>query len=243
MIDLHLAIILEKILVFIPVKNEEKTIKKIIEEISITYPTWDILVVDDVSDDNTRQEVQKTKARLVPMLLNTKAIGTILTAFLIATKKEYDYLVKIDGDGQQEVSVLKLLVDAIKMNHADIAIGSRYVKQQEETDSFIKVIGRVTSSALINFKIRNKNKISDCTSGVRAWNANSIRILSKLYHEKPLTHDSIFWVREAVIASRNGLKIIEIPAFYHKREHGKSKSFSPINMITFPLRLLGILIS
>ncbi len=233
----------ERVLVFIPVKNEEKTIKKIIEEISVTYPTWDIVVIDDVSDDNTCQEVQKTKARLIPMLLNTRAIGTILTAFLIAAKEKYDYLVKIDGDGQQEVSVLKLLLDAIKTNRADIAIGSRYVKRQQETDSFVKVIGRVTSSALINFKIRGKNKISDCTSGVRAWNANSIRILSNLYYEKPLAHDSVFWVREAIIASRNGLKIIEIPAFYHKREHGKSKSFSPVNMITFPLRLLGILIS
>lgn len=233
----------DKILVFIPVKNEEMTIRGIVDEISITYPHWDIIVIDDGSNDNTREEVQKTRAKLVPLLLNTKGVGTVLTAFSIAVNGEYDYLVKIDGDGQQEVSLLKPLVDSIKTNHVDIAIGSRYVKKQQETDSFVKVIGRVTSSALINFKIRGKNKISDCTSGVRAWNVNSIKILSEIYYEKPLAHDSVFWVREAVIASRNGLKIIEIPAFYHKREHGKSKSFSPVNMITFPLRLLGILIS
>lgn len=236
-------VVKERVLVFIPVKNEEKTIRKIIDEISETYPFWDIIVIDDGSNDNTCNEVRRTKAKLIPLLLNTKGIGTVITAFLIAAKGKYDYLVKIDGDGQQEVSVLKLLLDAIKMNQVDIAIGSRYVKKQQETDSFIKVIGRVTSSALINFKIRGKNKISDCTSGVRAWNANSIRVLNGLYYEKPLTHDSVFWVREAVIASRNGLKIVEIPAFYHKREHGKSKSFSPINMMIFPLRLLGILIS
>lgn len=233
----------DKILVFIPVKNEEITIKGIIDEISTTYPHWDIVVIDDGSNDNTRDEVRRTRAKLVPLLLNTKGVGTVLTAFLIAAKGEYDYLVKIDGDGQQEVSVLKLLVDAIKTNHVDIAIGSRYVKKQQETDSFVKVIGRVISSALINFKIRGKNKISDCTSGVRAWNSKSIRILNDLYYKTPLAHDSVFWVREAVIASNNDLKIIEIPAFYHKRAHGKSKSFSPVNMITFPLRLLGILIS
>jgi len=219
------------------------TIRGIIDEISDTYPHWDIVVIDDGSNDNTREEVQKTRAKLIPLLVNTKGVGTVLTAFLIAAKGKYDYLVKIDGDGQQEVSLLNLLVDAIKTNHADIAIGSRYVKKQQETDSFIKVIGRVTSSALINFKIRGKNKISDCTSGVRAWNADSIQILNKLYYKQPLAHDSVFWVREAVVASNNALKIIEIPAFYHKRAHGKSKSFSPVNMIIFPLRLLGILIS
>lgn len=233
----------EKVLVFIPVKNEEKTIKKIIDEIASMYPTWDILVVDDVSDDNTVEEVKKTKAKLLPMLLNTKGVGTVLTAFRTASIGHYDYLVKIDGDGQQEVSLLKLLIQELKKPGVDIAIGSRYIKVQEETDSFVKVIGRVGSSALINFKIRGKNRITDCTTGVRAWNKKSIEILNQIYFDQVLAHDSVFWVREAVIASRNNLKIAEIPAFYHKREHGKSKSFSLTNMWTFPFRLLGVLIS
>lgn len=232
----------ERILVYIPVKNEEKTIKKIVDEISSSYPTWDIIVVDDGSDDNTPNEVIKTKANLVSLMINTKGVGTILTAFMIAFKGRYDYMVKIDGDGQQEVGTLKLLIESLKEEKSDIVVGSRYVRKQKETDSFLKVIGRVTTSALINFKMRDKNKISDATSGVRAWNAKSIRILSDLYMSENLAHDSIFWIREAIIASRKSLKITEIPAFYHKRMHGKSKSFSPTNMILFPVRLFSLLV-
>jgi glycosyltransferase involved in cell wall biosynthesis len=236
-------VISEKILVFIPVKNEEKTIRDVITEVSKRYPMWDILVVDDGSDDATAEEARKTKAIVIPLLLNTRGVGAVLTAFMVANKGKYDYLVKIDGDGQQEADVLRLLIDAIKENHVDIAVGSRYVKKQEETDSFIRVIGRVVSSSLLNFKLRGRNKITDSTSGVRAWNSKSIELLTKNYHKHILTHDSVFWLHEAVLASRLGLKIHEIPAFYHPRKHGKSKSFSFMNMCIFPFRLLVILIS
>ncbi len=79
---------------------------------------------------------------------------------------------------------------------------------------------------MINFKVRGKNRITDCTTGIRAWNKKSIGILNNIYFQKPLAHYSVFWVREAIIASYKNLKISEIPAFYHKREFGESKSFS-----------------
>lgn len=233
----------DRVLVFIPVLNEEKTIKKIIDEISLTYPNWDILVVDDGSTDATIKEAQKTKATVIPLLINSEGVGTVLTALMIASRSKYDYMVKIDGDGQQEVSVLKQLVQTLKENNVDIAVGSRYLKKTEETDSFIKVIGRVMSSGLINFKLRGKNKITDCTSGIRAWNSKSIMKLNEIYSRQNLGNGSVFWIREAFIASDNGLKIQEIPAFYFERKHGKSKSFSISNMWTFPFRLGLILIS
>ena len=232
----------KRILVYIPVKNEEMTIKKVIDEISTAHPSWDILVVDDCSDDNSIFEVKKTKATIAPLIINTKGVGTILTAFMIAKKNNYDFMVKIDGDGQQEVGVLEPLIKSMYEKNTDIVIGSRYVKKQKETDSFLKVLGRVVSSSLINFKIRGKNNITDCTSGVRAWNSKSIGLLTDVYMQEPIAHDSMFWIREAIIASRLGLKINEIPAFYNKRMYGKSKSFSPINMLTFPLRLISLLV-
>lgn len=233
----------DKVLVFIPVKNEENTIKKIIDEISDVYPNWDILVIDDESTDNTIREASRTKAKVIPLVMNTLGRSSVIASFMIAQAGKYDYLVKIDGDGQQEVSVLGLLIQALRDNQADIAIGSRYIKKMPETDSFIKVIGRVTSSALINFKARGKNKITDCTSGVKAWNAKSIRLLSTMYFKHGMNHGTVYLQREIIFATRNGLRITEVPAFYKKREHGKSKSFNLTNMIAYPFRLLFLLIS
>jgi len=233
----------DKVLVFIPVKNEEKTIKKIINDIADVHPSWDILVIDDESTDDTIKEASKTKARVVSLVMNTLGRSSVITSFMIAYTGKYDYMVKIDGDGQQEVSVLWPLIQALKNNQADIVIGSRYVKKTPETDSFIKVIGRVTSSALINFKTRGKSKITDCTSGVKAWNAKSIRLLSSMYFNDGMCHGTVYLQREIIFAARNGLRIIEIPAFYKKREHGKSKSFNLINMLSYPFRFLFLLIS
>ena len=230
----------DKVLVCVPVLNEEKTVKKVVDEIYEEYPEWDVIVVDDGSNDKTIYEASKTQAKIIPFVMNTKGNGSDLIAFMIADKKKYDYLLKIDGDGQQDVKDLRKLFLSLKDKKGDIVVGSRYVEKQIETDSFIKVIGRVGTSALINFKVRGKNKVTDCTSGIRAWNYKSIQILNQYYNNEEIIHDSLFWIRENIVASRKGLKIYEIPVFYKKREFGKSKSFSLKNMIEFPLRF-GIL--
>ena len=233
----------EKVLVFIPVKNEEKTIKKIIEDILQKNPSWDVLVVDDNSNDGTISEVKKTKAMLVTLILATRGHSSVLAAFLLAARKKYNYLLKIDGDDQQEIDVLNDLVSALKQSHADIAIGSRYVKKMEETDSFLRVVGRVFSSALVNFKIRGKNNISDCTSGIRGCNAKAIKLLNEIYSKNSIKHETVYLQHEIILASRLGLKIVEVPAFFNKRKFGKSKSFSSANMFTYPFRLMLLLIN
>jgi len=226
----------ERVLVYVPVLNEEKTIKSVVDEIYEKFPAWDVIVVDDDSEDNTVSEVLKTKARLIPLLINTKGNGGDIVSFMLADNEKYDYLLKIDGDGQQDVALLGELLETLRKNKGDIVVGSRYLKKQKETDSFIKVIGRVSTSALVNFKVRNKNRITDCTSGIRAWNSKSIKILNDYYTKNNLVHDSLFWVRECIVASRLGLKIVEIQAFYKQREFGESKSFSLKRMIIFPFR-------
>jgi len=232
-----------RVLVYVPVKDEEKTVRSVVDEIAELYPEWDIIVVDDKSEDNTISEAQKTKARLISLLINTKGVGPDLTAFLVAYNEKYDYLLKIDGDGQQEAKLLREMYDNLRKQDGDICIGSRYVKKQKETDSFIKAIGRNFTSALVNYKIRKKNRITDCTSGIRAWNKKSLLKLTPYYMNKSLTNDSVFWIREAIIASKMGLKVCEVPAYYHARRYGKSKSFSLQNMITFPVRFLMIMVS
>jgi len=228
----------DRVLVYVPVWNEEKTVGLIINEIYEKHPNWDVIAVDDASEDNTIEEIMKTKARLIPLVINTKGSGGDLIAFMIADHENYDFLLKIDADGQQEIDDLGKLFQVLKNGQGDIAVGSRYVVKQKETDSFIKVIGRNVTSSLINFKVRDKNKITDCTSGIRAWNKKSIKMLNDYYTKQDLVHDSIFWIRESVVASRGGLRIFEIPAFYNKREFGESKSFSLKHMIEFPFRFI-----
>jgi len=95
---------------------------------------------------------------------------------------------------------------------------------------------------LINFKLKGKNHITDVTSGLRGWNAQSIKIFQKIYSTRPLPNNSTFWIVEDIIATKKNLTIKEVPTFYSKRKYGKSKSFSPLNMAFFVFRLLHILI-
>ena len=66
----------------------------------------------------------------------------------------------------------------------------------------IKIFGRRISSFIIN-RIIMGNNITDVTSGLRAWNKRSVKLLCNIYFNKyKLTDDSVFWVFETIIASK-----------------------------------------
>jgi hypothetical protein len=122
-------------------------------------------------------------------------------------------------------------------------VGSRYLANKnavEEDDSTIKFAGRAFSSALMTILI--KRRITDTTSGLRAWNRKALRILTNVYlNERKLPDDSVLWLVETIIAKKKGLEIREVPIEVKPRKYGKSKSYSFTKMVKYPFRLITLL--
>ena len=87
-----------------------------------------------------------------------------------AMDKNYDIAVQFDGDGQHSAKYVKYLVDEIE-NGIDIAIGSRFVTVKKPWS--LRMLGSRVISACI-FLTTGK-KITDPTSGMRAYNKNIIK--------------------------------------------------------------------
>ena len=231
------------ILVMIPAYNEENTIEEVVKGVSKLYPDFDILVINDGSEDETEKHAKKAGAIVITLPYHAGGTAAVLTGYLVALKYGYDYLVKIDGDGQHRPEDIERVLQPVIMGRADICVGSRYLANinEMEEDSIIKIGGRAFSSALVS--ALTKRKITDATSGLRAWNRKALHILTNVYlNERRLPDDSVFWLVETIIANEKNLKVMEVPIEVLPRKYGKSKSFSFVKMVKYPFRLVKLLI-
>jgi glycosyltransferase involved in cell wall biosynthesis len=230
----------QRVLVMIPAYNEENTVGEVVKSTLALHNGFRVVVIDDGSEDETARKAEEAGADVVSLPFHCGGSVVMQTGYLIAARQGYDYMVKIDADGQHKPEEIPRLLDPLIENKADLTMGSRYLKLNGEEASMVKEGGRVFSSTLVS--MFRKMEITDVTSGMRAWSRKAIEALLLLYEERRFIDDSVFWVVETLLASRNGLRLKEVPIEVLPRKHGRSKSFSTAKMLLYPLRLLTTLV-
>jgi len=205
-----------EILVIIPAYNEEDNIKNVIHSISATYPSYDILVIDDGSRDNTANFARQTKlANVISLPYNIGIGGSVQTGFKFARKYGYKFAIQFDGDGQHLVEEIKKILRPVISGDADCMIGSRFVQNDENYHpdllrKFGIYILRQYSYLYIG------QRISDQTSGFRAFNKECIDALAD-YYPKDYPEPEVI-----VFLGRNNFVIKEVFTQMKERQGGVS---------------------
>jgi len=205
-----------KILAIVPAFNEEHSITKVIEDLrSIKLPI-DILIVNDGSTDNTSFAARQTgKTIVLDLSLNLGIGGAVQAGFIYACQNNYHLAIQFDGDAQHIASEIeKILIPVIK-GEADVVIGSRFLENRSKykTD-FVRKLGIIIFQVVIS--VLNRKKITDCTSGFRAYNYKAIKFFSDYY-------PADFPEPEAVILLiRNGFILKEVMVEMRQRGGGIS---------------------
>lgn len=230
-----------KVLIMIPAYNEEKTVGDVVKSVIDLHPDFEVVVIDDGSDDGTVKNAAEAGAEVVSLPFHCGGSIAIQTGYLIATRDNFDYTVKIDADGQHKPKEISKLLNPLLKGEAAMTVGSRYVVDNDNNDdSAVKTGGRLFSSTLVS--LLRKMEITDVTSGMRAWNRKAINALMRQYKERKVVEDSVFWVAETLLASKLGLRMKEVPIEVLPRRYGRSKSFSRYNMLMYPVRLITTLL-
>jgi len=205
----------KKILIIIPAFNEEKNIKKAIQEVFETNSDLSVVVINDGSEDQTAQKAKQTKAFVLSLPFNLGIGGAVQTGFKFALEKGYDFAVQVDGDCQHDVNYLKNLLQPIIENRADMTMGSRFLPPYlGYRSSFIRRIGINFFARLISFL--TDYKVTDPTSGFRAYNRNMIRVFANYYPQDFPEPEAI------VVAGRYKARLMEVPVKMRKRASGNS---------------------
>lgn len=214
----------EKILIFIPVYNEEENVLLIVRDIFKKYKkSVDILFVEDNSKDQTLKNILilKKKFKNIFLIKRKKKLG-IGSAHKVgiswAFKKKYSLLVTMDCDGTHDPFYIKKIIFNLKKNKSDISITNRFLKKNSLID-WSK--WRIMLTKIRHLLIKIVLNISFDSSGAfRCYDLKKIELKHIL-----LAKDngySFFW-ESIFILDRLNYKITEIPIKLPGRLSGSSK--------------------
>ncbi len=203
-----------KVLVIIPAYNEESSIAGVIEEVRALDMGYDIVVVDDGSEDRTGEKAMNAGAHVLSLPINLGIGAAMQTGFHYAIRRNYDCAVQVDGDGQHPAQEIPRLVNALATGDADVVIGSRFLEKKGFQSTFSRRAGIMYFEFL--HKMLTKVHVTDSTSGFRALNRKALLVVDKYYPDEYPEAESI------VLFSRNALKMQEVPVIMRERQGGES---------------------
>ena len=204
-----------KIVVLITVYNEEQNIGPLLDEINSSY---DVYIVDDGSTDNTVKIAREAGARVVRLPFNLGQGAATIAGYKLLLEKNYDVIVKMDGDGQHNPDHIPAFTDKLKTSGVDIVIGSRILGTNHEDAPFFRRTFLPFYTTLINRL--TGYEMTDSMSGFRAFRVDALKsvidILDNLIEPQYIASE--MFIRFA----RAGLSIAEVPIHMRNRKSGSS---------------------
>ena len=209
-----------KTLIIVPAYNEEKNIKKTVEDIK-KNSEYDYIVINDCSKDRTKEVCEKNGFNLISLPINNGLTSVMQLGMKYAYQNGYDIAIQFDGDGQHQAKYLKKLVNEIINNESDVVIGSRFVERKKPYS--IRMVG----SRLISWTIKmtTSKKIMDPTSGMRAYNKKAIVEFNKNPSLTPEPDTIVYMLKKE-------MKITEVQVEMKEREFGESY-LNPVRSIKY----------
>jgi dolichol-phosphate mannosyltransferase len=214
-----------KSVVIIPTYNEKENIEKIIRTVCSLARPFDILIIDDHSPDGTAEIVRNMQKEYPGEIFLLERAGKLvlgtayITGFKWALEQDYDFIFEMDADFSHNPNDLIPLLDACEKDHADVAIGSRYITGVNVVNW---PMGRVLMSYYASAYVRfiTGMTIRDTTAGFKCYTKN---VLKSINLDRIRFKGYAFQIEMKFTAWKMGFKITEVPIIFTERKHGASK--------------------
>jgi len=220
---------LRKRLVIVPAYNEEKNIGQVVDDILGSGLGFDVVVIDDGSHDRSGEVARAHGARVIKLPFNLGIGGAVQTGLKFAQRHGYDVAIQIDGDGQHLPSEIPHLLAPLQRREADVVIGSRYLGARHYRTPFMRRAGMIVFSAVNSMLVGQR--ITDSTSGFRAFNRRAIEFLSSHYPSDYPEPEAV------VILGRNGFRLKESAVKMRQRLAGES-SIDSLGAVYYMVKVL-----
>jgi dolichol-phosphate mannosyltransferase len=215
---------LEKIAI-IPTYNEKENVAAIVEAIFSLNQGYHILIIDDSSPDGTAGIVSQLQQKFPNELFlevrkGKLGLGTAyIHGFKWAVEKGYQFIFEMDADFSHNPKDLDRLYNACKFQGADLAIGSRYVKDGGNVnwpkDRIILSKGASIYTRLITWM-----PIKDPTAGFVCYRQE---VLNTINLDEIHFAGYAFQIEMKFATWKLGFKIKEVPIIFADRKLGVSK--------------------
>ncbi len=207
-------------LVFVPAWNEEANLPAVLDELRAELPASDVLVVDDGSTDGTAAVARARDAQVLSFGENRGLQEGIAAGYAYAEEHGYEYVGRVDADGQHPVDELARLLEIVRSGEADVAVGSRFATGDGyEAFRYSPSPSRRLGTSVLRRAMRAVlgRPFLDATSGMYAANRRAMPALGVPYASGAPEVESLLRLRAA------GLTVVEVPVHMRERASGESK--------------------
>lgn len=215
-----------KLSVIIPVYNEKKTIRKTIDKVKNTQLrniSKEIIVVDDCSNDGTREILKNIGDKSLKILYHEKNMGKG-SAILRGLKDAAGDIILIqDADLEYNPKEYKRLLKPIIENKSEVVYGSRFNSIRKNLKKMYKLhyIGNLFLTFMTN--LLYGVKITDMETGYKVFTREVIKNMTlnanRFDFEPEITAKII----------KRGYKIYEVPISFKGRKFDEGKKITWID--------------
>ena len=222
-------------MIIVPALNEAEVIGDVVKSVRSVLPDVSVLVIDDYSEDATAAVAEAAGARVIRLPVHLGVGGCVQTGYKLAFELGFDYVIRVDGDGQHEARDIPKIRQTLIETGAEVVIGSRFIERGGEHTSFARFMGigffRILLRAILG------KPIHDPTSGFVGVNRRALQVFSRTF---PLAYPEI---EILVILQRKRFRFHEVSCRMKPRLTGKS-SITPFKSFHYMLHvLLGIFVN
>jgi glycosyltransferase involved in cell wall biosynthesis len=206
--------------VFVPAWNEEQNLRAVLEDLRRVLPDVDILVVDDGSTDGTAEVARGGGAEVLSLGENRGLPVGIAAGYGWALEHGYAFCGRVDADGQHPASELARLLELVKSDRCDVAVGSRFVSGDGyEPYRYRPTRSRRLGTAVLRRGMRLvlRRPFGDATSGLYAVNAKALPLLAEAFTTEAPEVEALIRIVDA------GLRLEEVAVDMSPRAGGESK--------------------
>ncbi len=212
--------------VVIPAYNEEGAVRETIDELKAALDPagmpYEIIVVDDGSEDNTRAEAEATGVRVEYNQMNSGYGATLKRGVKAA---QHEYVAIIDADGTYPAHYLPDML--AKCRDMDMVVGDRGAAMKNVP--LIRKPAKFVLNKLASFLA--ERKLNDLNSGLRVFRKSELIPFLPL-----LPQNFSFTTTITLCMSCNNKRMMYTPIEYRRRV-GKSK-IKPMDFINFIILIM-----
>jgi len=209
------------IFIVIPCYNEAGIIRETIA--AVIEKGYSIIVVDDHSTDNTKEQLKEIPVIYIRHRLNLGQGAALQTGIKVALKKGAEHLVTFDADGQHDVDDIDGMLHKLKEGQVDIVLGSRFLPGAGGNISTGRKL-LLKTACYLNYLFTGI-MLTDAHNGLRVMNRHAAESIH--LKENRMAHATEI-LKEI---KKHGLKFGEFPVHIHYSGYSKKKGQSLLNSI------------
>ena len=223
------------LMVIVPALNEAGAVGDVAREVREAVPGVRVLVIDDCSEDATASVARQAGAEVLSLPHHLGLGGCVQAGYKLAFELGYDYVIRVDGDGQHDPRDIPKIFDALKTSGCQMVIGSRFLNGSAAETSLARGLG----IRLFRFVLRPilGRVVKDPTSGFVGVNRAALELFTRSF---PLEYPEI---EALVVLQRKAFRFLEVPCHMRPRRAGRSTITAIKSLYYIVHVLLGVFVN